>query len=175
MLRITWESSLETDNSLIYDTHDSLTDIRDLYTEANKKLSSTVDKKDDLFIHTVELHELEKDTLYVYTCGGGAAWSSIHSFLIPKDSSNALNFAILGEAGNNEASSSALQLLSARNLLTRLTGIFDFTARTPVDSATLATLKANTPSFKVPDNIENDFVFTYNSIFFIFLNTREYN
>jgi len=130
-----------------------------------------------LYVHSVELHELEKDEMYVYVCGGGSNWSQVHSFVIPRDSSNELSFAIVGEAINNSASSEAMSLLSSKNLMSRITGLFDYqmTARDTSENVAMSTLKANTPSFKIPNNIENEFVFTYNSIFFIFLNTREYN
>jgi len=130
-----------------------------------------------VYVHSVELHELEKDEMYVYVCGGESNWSQVHSFMIPRDSSNELSFAIVGEAINNSSSSAAMSLLSSKNLMSRITGLFDFqmTARDTAENVAMSTLKANTPSFKIPNNIENEFVFTYNSIFFIFLNTREYN
>ena len=40
-LKISWESSSASDSSLIYDIADSLDDIRDIYQETDKKLSSS--------------------------------------------------------------------------------------------------------------------------------------
>ena len=176
-LKITWESVDQGNGILIYDIASSFDDIRDIYQSSDQRLNSNSELRDGIYFHTVELHELEKDEMYVYVCGEGSIWSQVHSFMIPRDSSNQLSFAILGEAINNNASGEAMNLLSSKNLMSRITGLFDYqsTTRDADENVAMSTLKANTPSFKIPNNIENEFVFTYNSIFFIFLNTREYN